>query len=62
MIPPRISIEWHRFEALTAGELYELLRFRQSISARLFPISTALIRRHGICCCGQSERSPAISG
>ncbi len=31
MIPPRISIEWQRFEALTAGELYELLRFRQSI-------------------------------
>jgi len=28
---PRITTEWQRFEALTAGELYELLRFRQNI-------------------------------
>jgi ElaA protein len=28
---PRIAFEWQRFEALTAVELYELLRFRQSI-------------------------------
>ena len=25
------TLKWRRFEALTAGELYELLRFRQSI-------------------------------
>jgi ElaA protein len=30
-IPTRISIEWQAFEALTADELYELLRFRQNI-------------------------------
>jgi ElaA protein len=30
-MPPRISIKWQRFEALTVDELYELLRFRQSI-------------------------------
>jgi ElaA protein len=28
---PEITTEWRRFEELTAGELYELLRFRQSI-------------------------------
>jgi ElaA protein len=28
---PEITTEWQRFEALTAGELYELLRFRQNI-------------------------------
>jgi ElaA protein len=28
---PKIETEWHCFEALTAGELYELLRFRQDI-------------------------------
>jgi ElaA protein len=28
---PEITTEWHRFDELTAGELYELLRFRQSI-------------------------------
>ena len=26
-----LTLKWRRFEALTAGELYELLRFRQSI-------------------------------
>src|SRR5215831_16329195 len=30
-IAPTISIKWQRFEALTADELYELLRFRQNI-------------------------------
>jgi ElaA protein len=30
-MPPRISITWQRFEALTADEVYKLLRFRQSI-------------------------------
>jgi ElaA protein len=28
---PEITTQWRRFEELTAGELYELLRFRQSI-------------------------------
>jgi ElaA protein len=28
---PEITTEWRRFDELTAGELYELLRFRQSI-------------------------------
>ena len=28
---PKIETEWQRFETLTAGELYELLRFRQAI-------------------------------
>jgi ElaA protein len=28
---PKIATEWQRLEALTAGELYELLRFRQAI-------------------------------
>jgi ElaA protein len=28
---PKIETEWHRLETLTAAELYELLRFRQSI-------------------------------
>jgi ElaA protein len=28
---PEITTEWQRFEVLTAGELYELLRFRQNI-------------------------------
>lgn len=28
---PEVSIEWRRFQALTVDELYELLRFRQSI-------------------------------
>jgi ElaA protein len=28
---PQITTEWRRFDELTAGELYELLRFRQSI-------------------------------
>jgi ElaA protein len=28
---PEIMTEWRRFDELTAGELYELLRFRQSI-------------------------------
>ncbi len=28
---PEIATEWRRFEEWTAGELYELLRFRQSI-------------------------------
>ena len=28
---PEITTEWRAFEELTAGELYELLRFRQSI-------------------------------
>ena len=28
---PEIKTEWRRFDELTAGELYELLRFRQSI-------------------------------
>ena len=28
---PKITTEWRRFDELTAGELYELLRFRQSI-------------------------------
>jgi ElaA protein len=28
---PKITTEWQRFDALTAGQLYELLRFRQSI-------------------------------
>jgi ElaA protein len=28
---PKIEMEWQRFEALTAAELYELLRFRQNI-------------------------------
>jgi ElaA protein len=28
---PKITSEWQRFEDLTAGQLYELLRFRQSI-------------------------------
>ena len=28
---PEITTEWRRFHELTAGELYELLRFRQSI-------------------------------
>jgi ElaA protein len=30
-IAPTISLKWQRFEALTADELYELLRFRQNI-------------------------------
>jgi ElaA protein len=29
--PPPFSMQWQRFEALTLDELYELLRFRQSI-------------------------------
>jgi ElaA protein len=28
---PEITTEWQRFETLMAGDLYELLRFRQSI-------------------------------
>src|SRR5216683_2212257 len=28
---PEITTEWQRFETLMAGELYELLRFRQNI-------------------------------
>jgi ElaA protein len=28
---PEITTEWRRFDELTPGELYELLRFRQSI-------------------------------
>ncbi len=28
---PGITTQWRRFDELTAGELYELLRFRQSI-------------------------------
>ena len=28
---PKIATKWQRFEALTAAELYELLRFRQDI-------------------------------
>jgi ElaA protein len=28
---PQITTEWRRFDELTAGQLYELLRFRQSI-------------------------------
>jgi len=28
---PAFSMQWRRFEALTLDELYELLRFRQSI-------------------------------
>jgi ElaA protein len=28
---PQITTKWRRFDELTAGELYELLRFRQSI-------------------------------
>jgi predicted GNAT family N-acyltransferase len=28
---PEITTEWQRFEALAAGELYELPRFRQDI-------------------------------
>jgi ElaA protein len=28
---PEITTEWRRFDELTAGEFYELLRFRQSI-------------------------------
>jgi ElaA protein len=28
---PQITTEWRRFDELTAGELYELLRFRQTI-------------------------------
>jgi ElaA protein len=28
---PEITTQWQRFDELTAGELYELLRFRQSI-------------------------------
>jgi ElaA protein len=28
---PEIATQWRRFDELTAGELYELLRFRQSI-------------------------------
>jgi ElaA protein len=28
---PEITTEWRRFDELTAGELYELLRFRQGI-------------------------------
>ena len=28
---PEITTEWRRFDELTAGKLYELLRFRQSI-------------------------------
>ena len=28
---PKIAMEWQRFEALSAAELYEILRFRQSI-------------------------------
>ncbi|HYZ42906.1 MAG TPA: GNAT family N-acetyltransferase, partial [Stellaceae bacterium] len=28
---PKITTEWHRFEEFSAAELYELLRFRQSI-------------------------------
>jgi ElaA protein len=27
----KIETQWHRFEALTADELYDMLRFRQSI-------------------------------
>lgn len=30
-IQPKLSIKWQLFEALTAYELYELLRFRQNI-------------------------------
>ena len=28
---PEITTDWRRFDELTAGELYELLRFRQRI-------------------------------
>src|SRR5882724_11145653 len=28
---PKIETQWQRFEDLSAGQLYELLRFRQSI-------------------------------
>ena len=28
---PKIAMEWQRFEELSAAELYEMLRFRQSI-------------------------------
>jgi ElaA protein len=28
---PEITTQWRRFDELTASELYELLRFRQSI-------------------------------
>jgi ElaA protein len=30
-ITPEISLEWHRFEQLSARELYDVLRFRQGI-------------------------------